>query len=258
MQKNQKNNKVRLRLDNALVERGIMPSRAKALGAIMAGTVKLNGQIETKAGKSVKEDDTIELVQNACPYVSRGGLKLKAAIDAFSIDVKDRVCLDVGAATGGFTDCFLKEGAKHVYAIDVGKGQFDYNLSKNPKVIFIPNTNARYLSADIFGGDLPTIGAIDVSFISLKLILPPVINSMEKSSDIIALIKPQFELSRKEVPGGIVKDDTIRLKAISSLKEFILANKELNLPVSDCGIITSPLKGAKGNIEFLWRLKVEK
>jgi len=161
---------------------------------------------------------------------------------------------DIGAATGGFTDCLLQEGASKVYAVDVGKGQLDDKIKKKPEVVFIPGTNARFLTPGLFSPP-PSLAVIDVSFISLKLVLLPVINSLAENADIVALIKPQFELSPKQTPKGIVKTEENRMEAVNSLRQFITS---LNLPgyaVKELGLIESPIKGAKGNIEYLWRLR---
>ena len=241
---------IKKRLDVACVERGLFESRVKAQSSIMAGLVLVNGLPADKAGKSVKEADIIEIVKSDCPYVSRGGLKLKGAIDQFKIAVKDKLCLDVGVATGGFTDCFLQEGARKVYAVDVGEGQIHEKIKNAPRVVFIPQTNARFLKPELFP-ELPELVAIDVSFISLKLILGPVFNSTAPNAQIIALIKPQFELGPKDLKKGIVREDETRLEAVEMLRAFLKANFP---SIKEAGLIDSPIKGAKGNIEFLWLL----
>ncbi len=242
---------MKTRLDMACVERKLFESRRKAQGAIMAGLVKINGVVADKAGRQVKDEDTIEIIKPACPYVSRGGLKLKGALDEFNINVKGRICADIGVATGGFSDCFLQEGAALVHGVDVGQGQIHEKIKDNRKFNFIPETNARFLKPEVFNS-LPEIIAIDVSFISLKLILGPVFDSSSKNSDIIALIKPQFELEKRDLKRGIVRSDEIRLKAVELLREFV---KENYPAVKEIGLIDSPIKGAKGNLEFLWYLK---
>ncbi|MCG2725698.1 MAG: TlyA family RNA methyltransferase [Elusimicrobia bacterium] len=242
---------MKTRLDIACVERKLFESRRRAQGAIMAGLVKINDVIADKAGRPVKDEDVIEIIKPVCPYVSRGGLKLKGALDGFNIKVKNKICADIGVATGGFSDCFLQEGAKLVYGVDVGEGQIHEKIKDNPNFNFIPQTNARFLKSEFFN-PLPVIIAIDVSFISLKLILGPVFNSCAKNSDIIALIKPQFELEKRDLKRGIVKSDEIRLKAVELLREFV----KKNFPkIKEKGIIDSPIKGAKGNLEYLWHLK---
>jgi len=241
---------MKTRLDVACVERGLFESRERALRAIMAGLVTVNGKPADKAGQAVREGDVVELVRPDCPYVSRGGFKLKGALDNFKISVKDKVCLDVGVATGGFTDCFLQEGAQKVYAVDVGIGQIHEKIKNNPRVVFIPETNARFLKPGLFP-EKPELAAIDVSFISLKLILGPVFDATAQGAEIIALVKPQFELEPKYLCKGIVKTEGLRLKAIGDLKEFVFKNIK---GVEEKGLIDSPIKGAKGNLEFLWYL----
>ncbi|HAH32016.1 MAG TPA: TlyA family rRNA (cytidine-2'-O)-methyltransferase [Elusimicrobia bacterium] len=236
------------RLDVACVGQGFFESRERALRAIMAGLVTVNGRPAEKAGQAVREGDVIELVRPDCPYVSRGGLKLKGALDNFKISVKGKVCLDVGVATGGFTDCFLQEGAKKVYAVDVGIGQIHEKIKNNPKVVFIPETNARFLKPDLFP-EKPELAAVDVSFISLKLILGPVFAAISPGAGVIVLVKPQFELEAKHLCKGIVKTEELRLKVIEDLRKFVSES------IKDCeekGLMDSPIKGAKGNLEFLW------
>ncbi|MEF3279801.1 MAG: TlyA family RNA methyltransferase [Elusimicrobiota bacterium] len=240
---------IKKRLDVRCVEIGLFDSRQKAKAAIMAGDVMVNGVRVYDASYSVKETDKIEIYQNLCPYVSRGGLKLKAAIDFFKIDLKGKICLDVGVATGGFSDCMIKEGAKLVYGVDVGKGQVHERILKDPLFVFMPDTNARYLKPDMFNPK-PEFAAVDVSFISLKLILPPLKNCMEKKFEWVLLIKPQFELSPKDLRKGIVKTEELRLKALKDIENFVIG-----LGLKIIGVIDCPVKGAKGNKEFL--MKVE-
>ncbi len=240
-----------MRLDLACVDRGLFESRERALRAIMAGQVLVNAKPADKAGQAVRDADVIELVVPDCAYVSRGGLKLKGALDNFKITVKDRVCLDVGVATGGFTDCFLQEGAKRVYAVDVGEGQIHERIKAHPQVVFMPQTNSRYLEPKLFP-EAPELCAIDVSFISLKLILGPVFSVMAKGGQVIALLKPQFELTPADLNRGIVKTEELRLKALEDLRAFI----KQNLPgVKELAVMDSTIRGAKGNLEFLWLLK---
>jgi len=241
---------IKKRLDVACVERGLFESREKALRAIMAGLVTVNGKPADKAGQPVKEPDIIELAKSDCPYVSRGGLKLKGALDAFGINPSGRVCLDIGVATGGFTDCFLQAGAKLVYAVDVGEGQIHERIKSDPRVVFLPQTNARFLKPDLFP-EKPGLCAIDVSFISLKLILGPVFAAMAPGGEVIALVKPQFELQAADLRRGIVKDEATRLGVMDDMRAFLAAS----LPgVKEKGLADSPIKGAKGNLEFLWLL----
>ncbi|MDD2804884.1 MAG: TlyA family RNA methyltransferase [Elusimicrobiales bacterium] len=242
---------MKMRLDVACVERGLFESREKALRAIMAGLVTVNGRPADKAGQAVREDDLVELVKSDCPYVSRGGLKLKGALDAFKLDPAGLACLDVGVATGGFTDCFLQAGAKLVYAVDVGEGQIHERIKSDPRVVFLPQTNARFLKPELFP-EKPRLCAIDVSFISLKLILGPVFGAMAPGGRVIALVKPQFELQAADLRKGIVKDEATRLGVMDGMRAFL----KDNLPgVKEEGLIDSPIKGAKGNLEFLWLLK---
>ncbi len=242
---------MKTRLDVACVERGLFETREKALRAIMAGLVTVNGRPADKAGQPVKDDDELALVRDECPYVSRGGLKLKGALDAFGVAAKGRVCLDVGVATGGFTDCFLQAGAARVYAVDVGEGQIHERIKNDPRVVFMPRTNARFLKPDAFP-EKPDLCAIDVSFISLKLILGPVADALAPGGEILALVKPQFELQPQDLRRGIVKDEETRLKVMDGMRAFLAES----LPgVTELGLADSPIKGAKGNLEFLWHLK---
>ncbi|OGR68254.1 MAG: hypothetical protein A2081_06070 [Elusimicrobia bacterium GWC2_61_19] len=241
---------MKTRLDVACVEHDLFESREKALRAIMAGLVTVNGRPADKAGQQVRETDIIELIRNDCPYVSRGGIKLKGALDVFKTPVKGRVCLDIGVATGGFTDCFLQEGAARVYAVDVGEGQLHEKMKTHPQVVFMPQTNARFLKPEMFP-EKPELCAIDVSFISLKLILGPVLSVMAPGGEVIALVKPQFELQAKDLRKGIVKDEPTRLGVMDDLRTFL----KTSLPGTlEKGLIDSPLRGAKGNLEFLWLL----
>lgn len=242
---------MKTRLDVACVENGLFESREKALRAIMAGLVTVNGRPADKAGQQVRDGDVIELVKSDCPYVSRGGLKLKGAIDGFKVAVKGRICLDVGVATGGFTDCFLQEGAAKVYAVDVGEGQLHEKMKVHPLVVFMPQVNARFLEPKMFP-ESPQLCAIDVSFISLRLILGPVFSVMSKGGEVIALVKPQFELAPGDLKRGIVKSEELRQKAMENMRTFL---KEALPGVKEKGLLDSPIKGAKGNLEFLWYLE---
>jgi 23S rRNA (cytidine1920-2'-O)/16S rRNA (cytidine1409-2'-O)-methyltransferase len=244
---------MKTRLDVACVEQGLFESREKALRAIMAGQVTVNGKPADKAGQPVKETDTVELAVRECPYVSRGGLKLKGALDSFGTVVKGKVCLDVGVATGGFTDCFLQEGAARVYAVDVGDGQIHERVKNDPRVVFMPQTNARFLKPELFP-ERPQLCAIDVSFISLRLILGPVLGVMAPGGDVLALVKPQFELAPGDLKRGIVKSEELRLKAMADMRVFL---KESLPGAEEKGLTDSPIKGAKGNLEFLWHLKLK-
>ncbi len=242
---------MKIRLDVACVEQGFFETREKALRAIMAGLVTLNGRPADKAGQPVRDGDVIDLVQPGCPYVSRGGLKLKGALEHFKIDPKARICLDIGVATGGFTDCFLQAGARKVYAVDVGEGQIHERIKADTRVVFMPGTNARFLNPELFP-EKPELCAIDVSFISLKLILAPVASVMPPGGEIVALVKPQFELRPADLRKGIVKDEEARQRALAGLRSWL---RESLPSVSEAGLIDSPIKGVRGNLEFLWLLR---
>lgn len=238
------------RLDVACVELGLFESREKALRAIMAGLVTVNGRPADKAGQPVKDADEVALTKSDCPYVSRGGLKLKGALDVFGTDPSGKICLDVGVATGGFTDCFLQAGAEKVYSVDVGEGQIHERIKNDPRVVFMPQTNARFLKPELFP-EKPELCAIDVSFISLKLILGPVFSVMAPGGLVVALVKPQFELQASDLRKGIVKDEETRLRVMEEMRAFL----NESLPgVTEVGLADSPIKGAKGNLEFLWLL----
>lgn len=239
----------RARLDLLLVERGLFETRTKAQAAVMAGLVLVNGKAAGKAGESVAADAELSLKSDPCPYVSRGGLKLKAALDEFKIPVESRVCLDVGASTGGFTDCLLQHGASKVYAIDVGTAQLDDKLKKNPKVVSREQTHAKLLDKAWFDPK-PDLAVMDVSFISSAQVLPFVIPCLTKPFDIVVLVKPQFEVGPKLAPQGVVRDPSVRLQAVDKIRA---AAKELGL--SERGLLESPVIGPKGNHEFLLLLQ---
>lgn len=232
------------RLDVAVVERGLADTRSKAQSLIMARRVLVNGHFIDKAGASVTEEDEVRIAELEHPWVGRGGMKLAHALKEFAIDVTGKVCADIGASTGGFTDVMLKHGAAKVYAIDVGYGQLDVTLRNDPRVVNREKVNARYLQPENFDEPLDFV-SIDVSFISLKLILPAVATFLR--GEVVALIKPQFEVGRHEVgKGGIVRDEQKRAAAVQSVVE---AARELGFDVH--GVIESPIKGAQGNVEFL-------
>ena len=239
----------RERLDVALVERGLFESRTKAQAAIMAGLVLVNGQNAGKAGEMIGQDAVLSLKADPCPYVSRGGLKLKAALNEFSIAAKGRVCLDVGASTGGFTDCLLKAGASKVYSIDVGTAQLDSRLKKDPRVISREQTHAKLLRPEWFSPK-PSLAVMDVSFISSAQVLPFVIPCLAIPFEIVVLVKPQFEDGPKLAPKGVVRDATVRLQAVDKIRA---AARELGLV--EVGLLESPVVGPKGNHEFLLLLK---
>ncbi|MFU8818433.1 MAG: TlyA family RNA methyltransferase [Desulfurivibrio sp.] len=234
------------RLDKLLVARGLAPNLPRAQGLIAAGLVRLGDQVLDKAGTAVVSDAPLTIKENPCPYVSRGGLKLVGALDHFSIDPGGLVCLDIGASTGGFSDCLLQRGAARVYAVDVGYGQLAWKLRQDPRVVVMERTNARHLAP----GDLPAtidLAVIDASFISLKLLLPPIMAFLRPGARIIALIKPQFEVGRGEVgKGGVVRDQVLQEEVVAKLRKFAL-----ELKLDWVGVVPSPILGPKGNREFL-------
>jgi 23S rRNA (cytidine1920-2'-O)/16S rRNA (cytidine1409-2'-O)-methyltransferase len=232
------------RLDVAVVERGLVDTRSKAQSLIMARRVLVNGTFVDKAGANVTADDEVTIAELEHPWVGRGGMKLAHALKEFSINVNGKVCADIGASTGGFTDVMLKNGAVKVYAIDVGYGQLDVSLRNDPRVINREKVNARFLQGDEFDDPIDFV-SIDVSFIPLKLILPAVATFAR--GELVALIKPQFEVGKHEVgKGGIVRDETKRQSAIEGV---VAVARELGFDVK--GVIESPVKGAEGNVEFL-------
>ncbi|HEX9163356.1 MAG TPA: TlyA family RNA methyltransferase [Thermoanaerobaculia bacterium] len=232
------------RLDVALVERGLVETRSKAQSLIMARRVMVNDQYVDKPGASVSADDDLRVVELEHPWVGRGGMKLAHALREFAIDVTGKTCADIGASTGGFTDVMLKNGARKVYAIDVGYGQLDQSLRNDPRVVNREKVNARFLSAADFDEPIDFV-SIDVSFIPLRLILPAVATFLE--GELVALIKPQFEVGKGDVgKGGIVRDEAKRAEAVDGVVHFARQN---GFDVR--GVIESPVKGAEGNIEYL-------
>jgi len=249
--------KNKLRLDMALVEQGFFNSRNRAQASIMAGEVLVNGEVDTRADRTILPEDTITLKEKSCPYVSRGGLKLAGALKHWNISVKDKVCVDIGVATGGFSDCMLQAGAKKVYGVDVGKGQLASEMRRYKNFIFKPETNARFMTPDLF--DEPAqFAAVDVSFISLTMIMEPLFKVMHKESEIVFLIKPQFELTPKQVPHGIVKTDENRQLAIARVQAFFEENLKEKYGAESGEVIESPIKGTHGNTEFLWHVTINK
>jgi 23S rRNA (cytidine1920-2'-O)/16S rRNA (cytidine1409-2'-O)-methyltransferase len=233
------------RLDKLMVEKGLVPSREKAQALIMIGGVKVNGQVMRKPGQKIREDALIEILQPPCPYVSRGGIKLEGAIKGFGINVEGKVCLDVGASTGGFTDCLLQHGAKRVYAVDVGWGQLHWKLRNDPRVICLEKRNIRYLPKEEIPEEVDLV-TIDTSFISLKLVIPAVLKFLKEKAEILALIKPQFEVGKGEVgKGGVVRDSEKHKRVIEEIRIF-----SQNLGLHPVGVIESPILGPKGNKEF--------
>lgn len=233
----------KVRLDTLLCELGLAESRTKAQALIMAGKVRLDGRIMSKAGMAVSAKANLT-VDEALPYVSRGGLKLVAALDGFKINPKDFICADVGASTGGFTDLLLQRDAAKVYAIDVGYGQLAWKLRQDERVVIMERTNARYLDALPEVIDLATI---DASFISLKLILPSMVRWLKRPATVIALVKPQFEAGRSQVKkGGIVRDPAVHRQVL-----LTVINCATQLKFSILGLLPSPITGPAGNREFL-------
>lgn len=236
------------RIDEALVERGILSTRSEAKRFIMEGKVLLNGNVVQKAGEKVSESDLIELKENK-RFVGRGGEKLSYALDVFNINVKDKVAADIGASTGGFSDCLLQRGVKRIYAVDVGYGQFDYTLRNNEKVVLLERTNARYLTKEEIPEVLDIV-VMDVSFISITKILPVLGPLTTNEADIVSLIKPQFEGKREYLKKGIVKEKRYHYEILKNLLHSIT---NMNFSVVD--VTYSPIKGGKGNIEFFFHIR---
>ena len=242
--------KNRERLDVIIVDSGLVKSRERAKALIMEGKVIVNGVTVIKAGTLVNRDSDIVLKKGDIPYVGRGGLKLKAALDFFHISPQDKIIMDIGCSTGGFTDCVLKENALKVYAVDVGYGQIDWSLRQNPKVILLEKTNIRYLEKEKVP-DLVDLIVIDVSFISLTKVLPKSLEFLDNNGVILALIKPQFEVGREMVEkGGVIKDESKRMHAIENIKSFAAS-----MGLETIGIFESPVHGQKGNIEYFIYLR---
>jgi 23S rRNA (cytidine1920-2'-O)/16S rRNA (cytidine1409-2'-O)-methyltransferase len=247
---------VKVRLDRLLLERGLVPSRERGQALILAGRVLVDEQRVDKAGAAIASDAVIRVVGDDLPYVSRGGLKLAAALAQWQIDVRGRTCMDVGASTGGFTDCLLQNGAHQVIALDTGYGQLDMKLRSDPRVRLLEKTNARYLTpAQLWPGDAPRdpieLVAMDVSFISATLVLPAVIECIHSSGgerfDLVTLVKPQFEVGREQVgKGGIVRDPEAQQSVVRKVAAVVeeLGGREVDS-------IESPILGGEGNREFL-------
>ncbi len=236
------------RLDLLLVERGLFPTRAKAQAAVMAGQVRVEGRPQTKPGASTPKEAKLEVLSPS-PYVSRGGLKIQAALDAFGIPVTGRVCLDVGASTGGFTDCLLKRGARLVYAVDVGRGQLHPRLRSDPRVVSLEKTHARDLRSGLLEPK-PDLATVDVSFISLTMVIPSVVACLAKPCEVLALIKPQFEVGPKLAPKGVVRRPEHRALAVAKVRSSLA-----ELSLREAGLMESPLRGPKGNVELFIHLK---
>ena len=240
---------MKIRIDKLLFERGLAPSRERAQALILAGKILVDGQKISKAGTSVESDAKIRLLGEDLKYVSRGGLKLERALEHWQIDVASKVCMDVGASTGGFTDCLLQRGAAKVIAVDTGQGQIDFRLRQDARVRLLEKMNARYLTAEQVGEAVDFI-AMDVSFISATLVLPAVIAAgfaEERHGQIVVVVKPQFEVGRDQVgKGGIVRDEGAQMGAVEKVRAALVA-----LGCAETDVIESPIRGAEGNREFL-------
>ena len=240
------------RLDVLLVSLGLAESRAKAQATIMAGEVYVNGQKADKSGMEVDITSNVEVRGSACPYVSRGGLKLEKALRNFGVDPTGYVCSDSGASTGGFTDCLLQQGASKVFAIDVGYGQLAWKIRNDPRVVVMERTNIRYVTPEDLGEKLD-LSVIDVSFISLSLVLPVVKTLLKPTGQVLCLIKPQFEAGRDKVgKKGVVRDAAVHEEV---LQNFITLAKSLGFTIRN--LTFSPVKGPEGNIEFLAHLSLQ-
>lgn len=238
------------RLDVLLVKRNLAASREKAKAIIMSGIVYVDGQKEDKAGTTFPEEAMIEVRGHTLPYVSRGGLKLEKAIKNFDVNVEGKVCTDVGSSTGGFTDCMLQNGAVKVFAIDVGRGQLDWKLRQDPRVVCMEKTNIRYVTPEDID-DALDFASVDVSFISLTKILEPARNLLKDGGQMVCLIKPQFEAGREKVgKKGVVRDKAVHLEVVERIVTFALEHG-----FSVHHLSYSPIKGPEGNIEYLVHLK---
>ena len=238
------------RLDVFLTEKGLSESREKAKAMIMAGLVFVNSQKQDKPGFSVNEDDRIEIKEGALPFVSRGGLKLQKAISEFGFKLDDMVCMDIGASTGGFTDCMLQSGAKKVYAIDVGYGQLAWKLRNDSRVVCLERTNIRYITEEQVP-ETVDFASIDVSFISLTYVLPVLYNFLKENGSVVCLVKPQFEAGKDKVgKKGVVREISTHKEVVKKIVDFSLENG-----FSPLGLSYSPIKGPEGNIEYLLLLR---
>ena len=244
--------KVKKRLDVLLTERGFAENRTKAQAIIMSGLVYVAGQKADKAGVSYEETVEIEVRSGGCPYVSRGGLKLEKALRDFGIKPVDYVCSDSGASTGGFTDCLLQQGAKKVFAIDVGYGQLDWKIRSDPRVVVMERTNVRYVTPEQLGEPLD-LSVVDVSFISLKIVLPVIKTFLKANGQVVCLIKPQFEAGKEKVgKKGVVREPETHKEVLDGFVELACS-----LGFTILGLTFSPVKGPEGNIEFLGHLTLE-
>ena len=244
---------MKIRLDQLLVAKELADTLESARALIGAGEVYINDEIADKAGQQYADNITVRL-KPRCPFVSRGGLKLEKGLDHFTISPHNQICADIGASTGGFSDCLLQRGAAKVYAIDVAYGLLAWEIRQHPKVVVLERCNARNLTSSHLQGDFLDLAVIDASFISLAKLIPPIIPLFAKQVKIVALIKPQFELARKDVgPGGIVADKKLHEKALQKMSNFV---HELGL--QSRGVVASPILGAKGNREYLMYITGEK
>ena len=244
--------KIKKRLDVLLTERGYAENRTKAQAIIMSGLVYVNGQKADKPGVSYEESIDIEVRTGACPYVSRGGLKLEKALRDFGVDPTGYVCSDSGASTGGFTDCLLQQGASKVFAIDVGYGQLDWKIRSDPRVVVMERTNVRYVTPEQLGEPLD-LSVVDVSFISLKIVLPVIKTFLKSTGQVLCLIKPQFEAGKDKVgKKGVVRDPETHKEVLDN---FVQLANELEFKI--LGLTFSPVKGPEGNIEFLGHLTLD-
>lgn len=240
------------RLDMLLVNRGLAETRSKAQAIIMSGEVYVDGQKADKPGMSYEDTAEIEVRGHACPYVSRGGLKLEKALRDFGVDPTGYVCSDSGASTGGFTDCLLQQGAAKVFAIDVGYGQLAWKIRQDPRVVCMERTNIRYVKPEDLGEPLD-LSVVDVSFISLKIVLPAIQALLKPTGQVLCLIKPQFEAGKEKVgKKGVVRDPAVHLEV---LENFVALARELGFTIRN--LTFSPVKGPEGNIEFLGHLSME-
>ena len=245
--------KIKKRLDVLLVEQGYADSRTKAQAIIMSGMVYVDGQKADKPGMSFDETLPLEVRGAVCPYVSRGGLKLEKALRDFGVDPTGYVCSDSGASTGGFTDCLLQQGASKVFAIDVGYGQLDWKIRSDPRVVVMERTNVRHVTPEQLGEPLD-LSVVDVSFISLKIVLPVIKTFLKPTGQVLCLIKPQFEAGKEKVgKKGVVRDPAVHKEVLDM---FVALADELNFNI--LGLTFSPVKGPEGNIEFLGHLSLDK
>ena len=244
------------RLDTYLAENGFAETKSQAQALIMAGNIKVNGETITKCAYTVKEDTTPNIEVKLLPFVSRGGFKIEKAIKEFGIDLTDKICIDAGASTGGFTDCMLQNGAKKIYAVDVGYGQLAWKIRQDERVVTIERTNIKNCSfLDIFENETSEKAdfcSMDLSFISIKKVLPNIKNFLNEKGEVVALIKPQFEAERKDIgKNGVVKSKEVHLKIIKDITEFAIS---IGFFVKN--LTVSPIKGPKGNIEYLIYLTI--